>query len=214
MRVLQQVKDFLAQVDLTDLAAIERFVLQHKPDDGPVWVFGYGSLIWNPDMTVAEDQPASLDHYRREMCIKATVHRGSPERPGLVLGIRQSSTERCEGHAFRLDEQGQQSSLHRLIARELVTDCYVPLWLPIDLSDGRSVAALTMVVNETHPQFVQPSFEQKLTMIRHAVGGRGSSRDYLLNIARHLQQNKIDDAEITSLYQALQTDSSTDPAIE
>ncbi|PTY37280.1 hypothetical protein BGP77_02780 [Saccharospirillum sp. MSK14-1] len=170
-----------------------------------MWVFGYGSLIWNPEMAVVEDGAASLAHYRREMCIKATVHRGSPEQPGLVLGIRYQAGGCCEGHAFRLDQAQLQPSLHRLIERELVTDCYVPLWLPIDLSDGRSVSALTMVVNESHPQFVQPDLDDKVEMIRHAVGGRGSSRDYLLNIARHLSENDIRDAEIESLVVRLQS---------
>jgi len=195
----QQMKEFLAQADLTDLEAIEKLVLQHKPDSGPVWVFGYGSLIWNPEMAVVEDQPASLAHYRREMCIKATVHRGSPEQPGLVLGIRNQPGGCCEGHAFRLEEAQLQASLHRLIERELVTDCYIPAWLPIDLSDGRSISALTMVVNEGHPQVVQPSLDEKVEMIRHAIGGRGSSRQYLLNMARHLEENNIRDAEIETL---------------
>lgn len=204
--MLQRAKAFLSQADLTDLAAIERFVLQQKPDSGPVWVFGYGSLIWNPEMAVVQDCAATLHHYRREMCIEAIVHRGSPQQPGLVLGIRQRQGARCEGHAFQLDENQLQASLHRLIERELVTDCYVPLWLPIDLADGRSVAALTWVVNESHAQFVQPSLDAKVEMIRHASGGRGSSRDYLLNIARHLQRNGIRDVEIETLVRLLETD--------
>ena len=208
--MMHQARAFLAQADLTDLAAIERFVLQQKPDDGPVWVFGYGSLIWNPEMAVVEDQAASLAHYRREMCIKATVHRGSPERPGLVLGIRHQPGGSCEGHAFRLDAEQLQSSLHRLIERELVTDCYIPLWLSIDLSDGRSVAALTMVVNEGHPQVVQPSLDDKVEMIRYATGGRGSSREYLLNMARHLEENNIRDAEIETLVLRLESQSEQD----
>lgn len=206
--MMHRAKAFLAQADLTDLASIERFVLQHKPDEGPVWVFGYGSLIWNPEMAVVEDQAASLAHYRREMCIKATVHRGSPERPGLVLGIRHQPGGSCQGQAFRLDDQQLQASLHRLIARELVTDCYTPLWLPIDLADGRSVAALTMVVNEGHPQVVQPSLDTKVEMIRHATGGRGSSRDYLLNMARHLAENNIRDTEIETLVLQLESQGS------
>ncbi|WP_108125611.1 gamma-glutamylcyclotransferase [Saccharospirillum mangrovi] len=199
----QRIKTFLAETDLTDLAAVARFILQHKPDDGPVWVFAYGSLIWNPEMAVAEDLAAALPGYRREMCIEAVVHRGTPEQPGLVLGIRQALGEVCQGHAFRLDATQLMPSLHRLIERELVTDCYLPLWLPIDLADGRSVAALTMVVNEAHAQFVQPSLDEKLRMIRHARGGRGSSREYLVNIARHLRDNAIEDAEIDALIHRL-----------
>lgn len=203
----QRIKAYLAQTDLTDLAAVTRFILQYKPDDDPVWVFAYGSLIWNPEMAVVEDLAAALPDYRREMCIKATVHRGTPEQPGLVLGIRQNPGDICQGHAFRLDVEQLLPSLHRLIERELVTDCYLPLWLPIDLADGRSVAALTMVVNESHPQFVQPSLDDKVRMIRHARGGRGTSLDYLLNIARHLRENAIEDAEIDRLIKQLDAQS-------
>lgn len=203
----QRIKTFLAQTDLTDLAAVTRFILQHKPDDGPVWVFAYGSLIWNPEMAVAEDLAAALPDYRREMCIEAIVHRGTPEQPGLVLGIRHCSGELCQGHAFRLEADQLLPSLHRLMERELVTDCYLPLWLPIELADGRSVAALTMVVNESHPQFVQPSLDDKVRMIRQARGGRGSSLDYLLNIARHLHENAIEDAEIDRLIKQLDVQS-------
>lgn len=201
--MLQVMKDYLAQVDLNDRPAIARFILQHKPDDGPVWVFGYGSLIWNPEMSVAEDLAAVLADYRRELCIEAIVHRGTPDCPGLVLGICRHEGALCEGHAFRLDEGQLDESLHRLIERELVTDCYLPLWVPVDLADGRRVSALTMVVNESHPQYVQPSLDEKERMIRHAVGGRGSSRDYLLNIARHLQSSGIADAEIDALFERL-----------
>lgn len=203
---MQPIKAFLAQADLADIPTVAAFVLQQQPQPGPVWVFGYGSLIWNPEMAVAEDQPAQLPDYRREMCIEAVVHRGSPEQPGLVLGIRRQPGVQCQGHAFRLDDAELRGSLHRLIERELVTDCYLPSWLPVELADGRWVTALTMVVNEDHPQFVQPDFDTKVQMIRHARGGRGSSRDYLVNIARHLQQNEIQDTEIEALFRHLETD--------
>lgn len=204
---MEETRRFLESIDLADLDAIIDFVMERRPDSGPVWVYGYGSLVWNPEMTFDQSQPADLPGYRREMCISSTVHRGTPEHPGLVLGIREQPGNRCHGYAFRLQETELRLSLRTLMARELVTDCYLPLWLPVELSDGREVPALTMAVNEHHRKFVQPTFEEKISLISTASGPRGANSEYLINIARHLEACGIHDEEIASLYQHLMSQS-------
>lgn len=200
---MDETREFLRRVDLTDLDAIIRFVLERRPGTGPVWVFGYGSLVWNPEMAHDASCPADLPGFRREMCISSIVHRGTPEQPGLVLGIRHQPGVRCHGYAFRLTEAERWASLRRLMARELVTDCYLPLWLDIELDDGRTVNALTMVVNEHHPRFVQPTLAEKVALIAAAHGPRGSNLEYLVNIAEHLRACGIEDDEVDALFRHL-----------
>lgn len=200
---MELMREFLRDRNLADLDSIIDFVLSRQPEPEETWVFGYGSLIWNPEMEFDEGQPADLPGFKREMCISSTVHRGTPEKPGLVLGVRHDDGGSCHGYAFKLTAEALLPSLRRLMARELVTDCYLPLWLPVVLADGRETPALTMVVNEQHSRFVQPSFDEKLSLIQTAVGPRGSNLEYLLNTGAHLQECGIADPEIDALYQRL-----------
>ncbi|MCH8531658.1 MAG: gamma-glutamylcyclotransferase [Saccharospirillum sp.] len=197
----KRMRAFLKTQDLTDMSPVIDEVLRRKPDEGPLWVFGYGSLIWNPDMDYTADCAATLPGYYRDFCLSSIVHRGTPEQPGVVLGVRQNSHSECFGHAFCLDPEQHHPSLERLLFRELVSDCYLPLWLPLTLQTGQTVQALTMVVNETHERFIQLTEEEMLARIRVAKGPRGSNLDYLNNLVRHFQSCGIEDKALFQLYQ-------------
>lgn len=200
----ERMRDFLKHQDLTDMKPVIAEILRRKPDAGPVWVFAYGSLIWNPEMDYNADCAAILPGYFRDFCLSSIVHRGTVEQPGVVLGVRHQASSRCFGHAFCLNPEHLYPSLERLLFRELVSDCYLPLWLPLELSTGETVRALTMVINEAHERFVQLSEEETLARIRVARGPRGSNLDYLINLVQHLHSCGIDDPYLVRLYQRLQ----------
>ncbi|MHA7879450.1 MAG: gamma-glutamylcyclotransferase [Saccharospirillum sp.] len=199
---LEHMRAFLKTQSLTDMAPVIEEILRAKPEPGPVWVFGYGSLIWNPEMAFLDDQAATLPGHRRDFCLSSIVYRGTPDRPGVVLGVRASDSHHCVGHAFMLDPAQQYESLEHLLFRELVSDCYLPLWLPVHLQSGHTVRALTMVVNQAHPRYLELPDEALLDRILGAVGPRGSNYDYLINLVRHFEVSGIEDEHLSQLYRS------------
>ena len=117
------------------------------------WVFGYGSLIWNPGFPFAERRRAVLAGYARSFCMTSVHYRGTPERPGLVLALDREEAARCEGVAYRLAPETEAASLAYLRERELVSYAYDEAVLPLRLEDGREVRAVSYVVNRAHVQY-------------------------------------------------------------
>lgn len=115
------------------------------------WVFGYGSLMWRPGFAHVETFKGRLFGYRRALCVRSHVHRGTPERPGLVLGLDRGGS--CLGLAFRVPGDLREEVITYLRARELVTNVYLERQLPVRLADGRQVEALTYVVDRSHEQY-------------------------------------------------------------
>ena len=161
-----------------------------------MWVFGYGSLLWNPGFEPAEAVRATLQGYRRSFCMLSIHHRGSEAEPGLVLALDAEPKERCTGVAFRVEAAEQDAVLAELRARELISSAYVERHVPLALSDGRGVEALAYVIEPGHVQYCQFDLEQQARMIAHAVGGRGPNTEYLYNTAAHLAQMGIKDADL------------------
>lgn len=117
------------------------------------WVFGYGSLMWDPGFHVAEQITARLDGYARSFCLRSTRYRGTAEAPGLVLGLDEDPAAHCTGIALRFAEEDRDAVLAYLRDRELVTHAYREAILPIALADGRRVEALTYVMRRDHVQY-------------------------------------------------------------
>lgn len=168
----------------------------HKID----WIFGYGSLIWNPGFRPVEIIRASLDGYRRSFCLRSIQHRGTSARPGLVLGLDHDPDASCTGLAMRIAAADHDEVLAYLRARELVTDAYREAVLPLTLEDGRRVEALTYVMRRDHWQYAGnlPPEEQALA-IAAAVGARGPNADYLFNTAEHLARIGLADPQLDHL---------------
>lgn len=164
-----------------------------------MWVFGYGSLLWNPGFDPAEQHRARLADYHRSFCMLSIHHRGTPEDPGLVLALAEAPGAACTGVAFRVAEGDEDAVRDYLRARELVSAAYVERHLPVRLDDGRQVTALTYVIDAAHEQFVTYPLERQAAMIARAHGGRGPNRDYLLNTAAHLDQLGIADEDMAWL---------------
>ncbi len=163
-----------------------------------MWVFGYGSLLWNPGFEPAEAVIATLAGYHRSFCMLSIHHRGSVDKPGLVLAL-DASDACCTGVAFRVAETDEGRVLGELRERELISSAYVEAHVPLGLEDGRTVEALAYVINRDHEQYCQFDLEKQAQMIARSVGGRGPNPEYLYNTAAHLTQMGIDDPEMAWL---------------
>lgn len=181
--------------------------------EGPLsalWVFGYGSLMWNPGFQTVEIQPASLMGWHRSLCVYSHVHRGTPERPGLVLGLDRGGS--CRGLALRVAEGEEDIVLDYLRKRELVTAAYREIRRPIRLNDSsnRIVNSVSYVVDRAHHQYAgQLSIDQVLQLVRHGQGQSGLNRDYVINTAIHLMSIGIQDQSMNLIYNALNEDRAT-----
>lgn len=162
-----------------------------------MWVFGYGSLLWNPGFTPAESTLATLPGYHRSFCMRSIHHRGTEERPGLVLALDEARGAHCTGLALRVAEAEEADVLAYLRERELISSAYLERVLPLDLSDGRRVEALAYVIDPHHVQYCGGiSLEEQAQAIAHAVGGRGPNTEYLFNTANHIRELGLEDAEL------------------
>ena len=162
-----------------------------------MWVFGYGSLVWNPGFAPDERAIATLPGYHRSFCMRSIHHRGTPETPGLVLALVEDRAAHCTGLALSVAEGEEEAVLAYLRERELVTDAYLEKWLPVELADGRRVEAVTYVIDARHAQYcgrLDP--EAQARMIARATGGRGPNTEYLFNTTAHLRELGIEDAEL------------------
>lgn len=163
----------------------------------PLWVFGYGSLIWNPGFPVAEHRLATLSGYARSFCMSSIHHRGTVEQPGLVLALDPRQGACCQGVAFRVPDESASATVTYLRERELISSAYVERRLPIALDGGPEVQALVYVVDTGHEQYVTDlTLEDQARIISTAVGGRGPNTEYLWNTARHLHELGIADADL------------------
>ncbi|MCE0505645.1 MULTISPECIES: gamma-glutamylcyclotransferase [unclassified Roseivivax] len=166
-----------------------------------LWVFGYGSLLWNPGFEVSETVPARLDGYRRSFCMRSIHHRGTPEDPGLVLALDEEHGSYCDGLALAAAPGQSEEVLAYLRERELVSAAYLERLLPLKLVDGREVTALVYVIDPDHGQYCELPLEEQAGIIAGAHGGRGPNTEYLFNTAAHLRELGIPDAELQWLDQ-------------
>jgi cation transport protein ChaC len=165
------------------------------------WIFAYGSLMWRPGFPYVEAAPARLHGYHRSLCIYSIVHRGTPEQPGLVLGLDRGGS--CRGFAFRIDPAKEGEILAYVDGRELVTDVYRRKRLPVTVA-GRRVPAWSYVVRREHPQYAGPLAPDRLRdLVRRGVGRSGHCRDYLLSTVGHLEEMGIVDGPLHALAKAL-----------
>jgi glutathione-specific gamma-glutamylcyclotransferase len=159
---------------------------------GDFWVFGYGSLMWNPGFSYAERQPAIAHGVHRRLCVYSTRYRGTPEKPGLVMGLLTGGC--CHGVAFRVLAQDAAEVRAYLTAREQVSMIYHEVFRPVRLRDGRTVPALSYVVDRTHKQYAgRLSREEQLALVKDSHGATGPNRDYVCNTWRSLTEIGVDD---------------------
>lgn len=163
----------------------------------PLWVFGYGSLMWNPGFECSERVVARLDGYARTFCMRSIHHRGTDEEPGLVLALDKVDEAKCDGLALCVQSGQEDATLAYLRERELISSAYIEAELTLKLVDGRRVSAVSYVVDADHVQYCGGlALEEQAGIIAKAVGGRGPNTEYLYNTSAHLNELGIADRDL------------------
>lgn len=168
-------------------------------DCGDLWVFGYGSLMWRPGFDYLERVPARLNGYHRDFCVWSHRYRGTPEKPGLVLGLDRGGS--CRGIAYRVADDKREAVLAYLHEREMITGVYAPRMLPV-MPEGsdRRVAAQAYVVERDHAQYAAGlTPEERAALIIQGHGTAGPGRDYLANTVGHLAELGLPDRRLSRL---------------
>lgn len=153
------------------------------------WIFGYGSLMWNPGFLFADLRPARLTGYHRAFCIYSVHYRGTPRQPGLVLGLDRGGV--CDGIAFRIAPERRAETLAYLRQRELIYGVYREALVPVALAhdgDAAPVRALTYIAERAHPAYAGClPLLREARLIRRSAGEGGTNLDYLASTLRHLR---------------------------
>ncbi len=174
----------------------------HSSED--LWVFGYGSLMWRPGFAFVEQVPARVIGLHRSLCVYSFVHRGTPERPGLVLGLDRGGA--CRGIAFRIAAARRSETLAYLRGREQVTKVYRETTRGVLLAGKpeRRVEAVCYVVDRGHPQYAgRLTLAEQLHHIRQAHGQSGANPDYVLATVAALEAMGCRDQELHLLAERL-----------
>ena len=165
----------------------------------PFWVFAYGSLMWNPGFAAPETKPARLQGWHRAFCIYSEHYRGTPNKPGLILGLLPGGS--CRGLAYRLPRAGYDAVRRYLWKREIDNDgVYEEATRPIHLADGRVVPALVYLADRQHRQFAgKLPLARAVKLVRQGRGSTGSNLDYLRNTVAHLRELGLPDRTLEEL---------------
>lgn len=164
-------------------------MMEHRND---FWVFGYGSLMWRPGFAHVETVRARLHGYRRSLCIYSHVHRGTPDHPGLVLGLDTGGS--CLGIAFRVPGDMTDEVMTYLREREMANKVYHEKKLHLRLADGRIVEAVAYVADRRHRQYAgRMTSEKAAAIIASAQGRSGANIDYVTNTLMHLRNMRVRD---------------------
>lgn len=166
----------------------------------PLWVFGYGSLVWDPGFAWTSRQIARLDGFRRSFCMWSIHHRGTAQNPGLVLALDATEGAQCLGVAFEVAPEIAEETLEYLRARELISAAYLETRQDLVLHDGRRVEAVTYVIDRDHAQYCgNLALDEQARIIARAAGGRGANCDYLHQTAAHLAELGLPDPDLAWL---------------
>ena len=183
----------------------EREELKHRmlavlaPDED-VWVFGYGSLVWNPGFHFVESRVAHLHGWHRSFCFWSRMGRGSPERPGLMMGLMPGGT--CRGIAYRIARSQADTEVRALFMREMMGTAYRTRWVNVTTEHEHGpVRAITFTANKAHATFCgRLPIEETARYVATGRGKIGCSRDYLDNTVRHLEALGIHDRGLKKLH--------------
>lgn len=173
------------------------FLASHPPGTD-LWLFGYGSLMWNPAIETAEARPARIAGFQRSFALTLAFGRATPQRPGLMLVVVEGGT--CAGVAWRIPAALVQSETHVLWMREMLSGAYRPVWLDLAFGDGTVARGFTFAAQPGHPRLESGlDFETTAQRIARAEGERGTNRDYLFQCAESLARHGLVDDTIAQL---------------
>ena len=174
---------------------------------GDLWVFGYGSLMWRPGFEFIEQVPARLIGEHRALCVYSFDHRGTPEKPGLVLGLDRGGA--CRGVAFRVARRLRGKTVEYLRGREQTTNVYREVLRSVWLGNEprQRVSALTYVVDHGHVQYAgRLSLAEQLRLVQQGHGRSGNNRDYVLSTVRSIEAQGFRDEQLHRLALMLHND--------
>jgi glutathione-specific gamma-glutamylcyclotransferase len=190
---------------------MQQYNPEHAPGD--LWVFAYGSLMWRPGFDFVERLPARVVGAHRSLCVLSYRHRGTPERPGLVLGLDRGGT--CRGIAYRVAEAKRAETFAYLRKREQITKVYRESMRAVWLlgRPERQVEALCYMVDRAHPQYAgRMSLEDQLHHVRQGHGHSGANRDYVISTVQELEALGFRDPNLHLLAERLKGGHETPPA--
>lgn len=177
------------------------------PPQEDFWIFGYGSLMWNPGFPHLASAPALLRGYHRAFCIYSYRYRGTPERPGLVLGLDRGGC--CRGRAFHVAANDGPEVLRYLHDREMSGGVYQPRWVPVEIA-GMRRRAIAFIADRAHDHYAGKLEQDRLVaLIRQGHGGRGSNRHYLAETVRHLDELGIHEGRLHDLLRLVEAADAT-----
>ena len=180
-----------------DQEASLRELIERHPSGADVWLFGYGSLVWNPIVHFDERRVARLHGFHRSFCLWSHVNRGSLQKPGLVLGLDSGGS--CRGVAFRIAGRHAEDELRLLWRREMVLGAYCPRWAKVDTGE-ETLQAIAFFVNREHPNYAgRLPLETVIKTLVSTRGQLGTPAEYLLETVRGLTEHGVRDAYLLEL---------------
>ncbi|WP_157267880.1 gamma-glutamylcyclotransferase [Azohydromonas aeria] len=169
---------------------------------GPLRVFAYGSLMWQPSIEFEAEELATLDGWHRSYCLRADEGRGSPDCPGRELSLQPGG--QAQAVTLRLKEKGLRAELRKLWEREMANGGYRPLWTPVRLAGGGTVMALSFVAKPGHPLHeTDVSVDTVARLAAVARGDAGTNADYVRDAARALAERGLTDEYVAAVARAV-----------
>lgn len=187
----------LTVMSLEDRVASREAMLECAPDPENIWVFAYGSLLWNPAFHFERSVEAKLYGYHRAFCLKTEIGRGSVEHPGLLLGLDSGGS--CRGLAYKVHKDQVREELDIIWSREMVTNTYTPRWVKLHTPDGIMPAIGFIMAKDNERYCCDLSVDDQARMISKAVGALGPCAEYLENTVKALDDMGIGDGPLHKL---------------
>lgn len=201
LRRLQEAYPWLNFLSEAEMQGSLQSVMREHPPGEDVWVFAYGSLIWNPTFQFSERRTGLVRGYHRRFCLWAHIGRGTPDRPGLFLGLDRGG--RCRGVVFRIPAVIAATELDLIWRREMLTGAYEARWVEVDTAEG-AVRAIAFVINRRHGLYAGRLDDATVIQaVATGEGGLGRCSDYLFNTLAHLEEAGIPDRTLRRLAQAV-----------
>ena len=192
--------DVLSPAQLLDH---QQTTLKHAPSPNAIWVFAYGSLLWNPAIKFVAQRVGTVYGYHRSFCLRTVISRGTPQAPGLMLGLQRGGA--CRSPAYRIAPEAVDTKLTLLFRREMMTNVYRPKWVWLH-DNGQKIPVLAFVMNTRHSLYVGKLAElETVGIIATAQGSLGPCADYLYQTVESLKSLHIRDRRLEILAQKVKS---------
>jgi glutathione-specific gamma-glutamylcyclotransferase len=191
--------DLPMRLSAAEIESSLRRALEHWDGASPAWVFGYGSLIWKPELVFDRRLTARVHGYHRRLCLWSRLNRGTPECPGLVAGLDRGGS--CAGVVYRVPVHEVRRQFERLWEREMFMGSYAPRWLQCRAVDGSLLSALAFVVRRDVANYAGKLSESEILDVfrRGSCGRFGTSLEYLVNTVHSLHEHGLRDPHFERL---------------